>query len=222
MRFKSWLLNEDPDHFNIGSDYIDRFEDSTTFINLDGFTIYSSAPAVTHGQLIGRLSSCIGSIEGYLEGKAELKDVSWCVLQSLDKKGTLTHKSVEMMNSIMDGLTRKSMMEKAPDVISGRMWHKYKVISFWNPLSSIFKNKHHIVDFISKIKEKPNEFKYEIEGKMMTYEEFWSGQKTSPSLNFDPAKLHTMAPSSVKKALLGTSPYKGTDLATKMKSYAGD
>lgn len=222
MRFKSWLLNEDPDHFNIGSDYVDRFEDSTTFIILDGFTIYSSATAVTHGQLIGRLSSCISSIEGYLEGKAELKDVSWCILQSLDKKGTLTPKSVKMMNSIMHGTTRRSMMENVPDAVSGRMWHEYKVISFWNPMSTILRNKHHIVDFILKMKEKPNEFKYEVEGKMMTYEEFWSGQKISPSLKFDPAKLHTMVPSSAKKSLLGTSPYKGTDLATKMKSYTGD
>lgn len=222
MNFKIWLLNENPDNFKIGSEYIDRFEDSTTFIILDGFAIYSFEPAVTHEQLLGRLSYCADSIDSYLQGKSELKNVSSCILQSLDKKGALTHKSVEMMNNIIGYRSRQWIIENEPDAISGRMWSEYKVVSFWNPMASIFRNKQHITDFISKMKEKPNEFKYEVEGKMMSYEEFWSGKKISPSFNFDPSKLHTMEPSPAKKMLLGTSTYKGPDLAVKMKSYTGD
>lgn len=217
------MLKENPDNFRIGAEHIDRFEDSTTFMILDGFTIYSSASAVTHGQLLGRLAYCMDSIDSYLKGKSELKDVSWCILQSLDKKGTLTPKSVEMMNSTFDYRSRQDIIENVPDAISGRMWHEYKVVSFWNPMVSLLRNKRHIVDFISKMKENPNEFKYEVEGKMMSYEEFWSGKKILPNLNFDPSKLHTMTPSVAKKMLMGSPDQdKGPGLAIKMKTYAGD
>ena len=246
MNFKEWLLTEDPNDVIIGDTKLDWESGDTTFSLFDNFFIYANG-AVDHHDIISSVEFCRESFKKCLAGEIEPKDVSDCLNNggaghdypspypypmpaNIKTHGIPSRRAIELMLSLVESASdsfapRITSMETVPDVIHGRMWIKSKVVSFWNDVLHIQRNKSHILDFVRAIAGQEHTFYYDVEDELLDYDAFKTGTN-KPNPNFDPSKLHTMEPGPVKSTLmkgLGISPSpRDMDLPTRMRSYTGD
>ena len=235
--FLEWLFNEDPDHLSVDGEYIDRFEDSISFFCMGGLAIYSKGFNVMHRNMILWLRGCEDLIRAASEGGSDTKGIVDCLkrYESLNVVGNVDSASIKIMVSLLDlleelgieenQLGRNVVLRQVPDLIWGRMWPKLNVVSFWNRAADLLRNNEYIFDFMRLMEEKENEFRYEVEGKLLTHSEFKLGVPVY-SHSFDTSKLHTMPPGKAKefirKGLGKTRTIPRVDLSTKLKSYTGD
>lgn len=209
MRFKNWLLlREDPDSVELGDQSL-WWWDGLTFSLFDNYYVCSVAGyEVTHSDLMGEVSSCRDSISAGLDGSITPKEVADCIGDSrvITTYGIPSRRAMELMLLIPQNnhASRIATTSQAPDIINGRIWIESKVISFWNSVSTLMKNKDKILEFVrmaSRADEK--RFKYEVANMLVDYDRFVDGGFITKPVVFDPSKVHTMVPGPAKTQIMG-------------------
>jgi hypothetical protein len=215
MGFRKWLLNEDPDFVELGSgeqDYCSwRDEDSLCFI------VWRGGFAHAYG------ASHIGLYTLVAQGLRNKKN-------SIGLKGAPpVVQGIDIGNNDIAyaGVEREKMM---PHMLLGRAWvgercdneddpeggAKRRVLSFWNPPAQVYAHRKEIFEMIrdigsdrsvydwgSNASGDPRDYQYEVQGRMMGYDEFVGGAVKKANPLFDPSKVHTMLPGPVKGQLMG-------------------
>ena len=208
MEFRNWLLlKEDPDMVDIG-DHNLYWNDGLTFSLFDNYYVCSVAGyEVTHSDLMGEVSSCRDSISAGLDGSITPSEVADCIGDSrvITTYGVPSRRAMELMLLIPQyHASRIATSSQAPDIINGRIWIESKVVSFWNRVSTLMKNKDKILEFVrmaSRADEK--KFKYEVTNMLIDYDRFVDGGFITKPVVFDPSKVHTMAPGPAKTQIMG-------------------
>ena len=191
MEFKEWLLTEDPNDVTIGNKRLDWESGGTTFSLFDSFFIYAEG-VVDHQEMISGVEFCKEVLEGCLSGDMMPKDVSACLTRSnIKTHGIPGRRAIELMLSLVKSTSgsfapRITSIEAVPEVIHGRIWIESEVVSFWNDLSHIRRNKGHILEFVRAMGGREDKFRYDVEGELLDYDAFRAGD-AKPSPNFDPS-----------------------------------
>ena len=208
MQFKNWLLlKEDPDSVELGDQSL-WWWDGLTFSLFDNYYVCSVAGyEVTHSDLMGEVSSCRDSILAGLDGSITPREVADCIgdSQVITTYGIPSRRAMELMLLIPQNkhASRIATTSQAPDIINGRIWIESKIISFWNSVSTLMKNKDKILEFV-RMASRADErrFKYELTNMLVDYDRFVNGGFATKPVVFDPVKIHTMIPSPEKTQIM--------------------
>lgn len=208
MQFKNWLLlKEDPDSVDFG-DHNLYWCDGLTFSLFDNYYVCSvDGYETTHSDLMGEISSCRDAILAGVGGSITPKKVSECIQDSrvIDTYGVPSRRAMELMLSIpQHHASRVAISSQVPDIINGRIWIEPKVVSFWNGISTLMKNKENILEFVRMVSRADEKrFKYEVTNILVDYERFVKGGFITKPVVFDPSKVHTMVPGPAKTQMMG-------------------
>lgn len=207
MEFREWLLKEDPDAVDLGDEYL-HWNTGLTFSLFDNYYVCSvDEYETTHSELMGEVSSCRDAISSGLEGSITPREVADCIADSrvITTYGIPSRRAMELMLLIPQYSTSRFKASiQAPDVVHGRIWIESKVVSFWNGISTLMKNRDNIFEFV-RLASGRNEkvFKYEVTNILMDYDRFASGGHIMKPTVFDPSKVHTMLPGAAKTQMMG-------------------
>jgi hypothetical protein len=219
MGFREWLLNEDPNGLGLGSgnyDYCDfRDADAVPFIVYGGGYIRAS----THDTSLTHVHMYLSSLrpDNPVSEPVIVKG-SPPVLRGADR--TQDNFAGEGREAIMRHMVLGRLWTAAycwsDDDGAGNRGSRRRVISFWNPSAQVMPLKGEILSMIKEMDmedeytpgEKgrindPRDYQYEVQGRMMSYDEFVGGAVKKANPLFDPSKVHTMPPGPVKGQLMG-------------------
>lgn len=224
MRFREWLLKEDPDAVDLGDEYL-HWNTGLTFSLFDNYYVCSlDGYEITHSDLMGDVSSCRKDILAGLEGLITPKKVADRINNSrfITTYGIPSRRAMELMIEIPRyhaGRFETSM--KVPDIVHGRIWIESKAVSFWNGISTLMKSRDNIFEFV-RLASGRNEkvFRYEVTNILMDYDRFASGGHIMKPTVFDPSKVHTMPPGPAKAQMMGAMGFmrsKPVDVRDRMK-----
>lgn len=216
MRFREWLINEDPDELRTKKDaggMSVTFRSGVTFTLLDGYYLSSKGDGwVMHEVIARHVWECRDAIEAALEGRGPMEDVNRCLGFSLKTTGRLGDKALRQLQDTAGLMGFKDKYEEGkkkfvayrtlslneqPGIILGRIWPQHKTISFWNTARDLKERKGDVYAFMRSLGAKPEEFDFEVQNGTLTYDEFDNGRASS-SIGFDPSKVHTMLPGEAK------------------------
>lgn len=225
MRFREWLLKEDPDSVDLGDEYL-HWDTGLTFSLFDNYYVCSSDgyEPISHSDLLGEVYSCRDAISAGLEGSITPREVADCIADRrlIKTYGVPSRRAMELMLLIPQyNTSRLEASIQAPDVVHGRMWIESKVVSFWNGISTLMKNRDNIFEFV-RLASGRNEkvFRYEVTNILMDYDRFASGGHITKPTVFDPSKVHTMPPGPAKAQMMGAMGFmrsKPVDVRDRMK-----
>jgi len=219
MRFREWLLNEDPDEIRGRKDDSGKpitFRSGVTFTLLDGYWLWmKNQNWVMHEVIATHVWECRDAVEAALKGRGPAGDVDRCLGYSLNTGGRLGPESLRQLNDTADLITEKNDVEaggkfvayrnlslnRFPDIILGRIWPQHRVVSFWNRQGDINSKRDNILSFMRTYGADPKDYEFEVQNEMMTHGEFMAGRKATDQ-NFDPSKVHTMLPGEQKTRLM--------------------
>lgn len=241
MRFREWLLKEDPNGVGLGSgdyDYCDyRDADAVAFIVYDGGYIRADGhdTSLTH-------------VHMYLSALRPDNPLAGAV----DVAGSPP--VVPGLSRGDDNLIGRGREVLMSHMVLGRLWtaaycwsdgaqdnrgSRRRVVSFWNPPAQVFALRGEIISMVRGMDMQdeytpgdkgglndPREYVYEVQGDLMGYDEFMGGVSRGNVAGWDPSKAHTMEPGPAKAAMMRSAGMPagrvGADLPTRMKAYAGD
>lgn len=196
------ILNESPDNVLInGVTKSWSSRDAVCFSIIEGICVYKS-----YSNKPGSHDFLIASLFHIFEGgEKAIKEVG---ADGVVIKGGVNESNKRKLQPLFDsilsgkgGFNRNKCMEIVPDLIHGRLWtDEPKVVSFWNTMSTFNSIKSEIIDFV-KTFDDPRNFVYDTDMGQLSYNNFLGKNDNTPSQKFDPAKLHTMAPSLEKSIL---------------------
>lgn len=192
-------INESPDSIMInGITKSWDSSDAVCFSMIDDITIYDDrGKAAPHNFLVA------GLFHIFQNGDKGIKELE---SNGVTIKGSMTNNSIHQLKNLFDvissgkgGFKRDKSMRLAPNLIHGRLWKQNpKVVSFWNPMVILNRLKKDIVDFV-KIFDDPNNFVYDTDKGILSFEEFMGPGVSRESKFFDASKIHTMTPGPERK-----------------------
>lgn len=214
MRFREWLLNEDPDELRGRKDGTApiTFRSGVTFTLLDGYFLWmKNQDWVMHEVIATHVWECRDAVEAALKGRGPMGDVDRCLGYSLNTGGRLGPNALKQLRDTAALITEKNDVEvggkfvayrtlslnKFPDIILGRIWPQHRVISFWNRSGEVQSKRDNILAFMGAYGADPKDYEFEVQNEMMSHGEFMTGRKAR-SDDFDPSKVHTMLPGEEK------------------------
>lgn len=224
MKFKNWLVKEDPEGVTLPKGFVNYFDnDSITFCLIDNFYVYSDS--YTHESILLSLFENFEYAKPFPEA---IKVIGF--IRDVKKKAKFTKVFREKMTSAWVPLypdaedkfvlMRQDSLKYIPDLILGRLWTNRKVISFWNTTANVFKQKNKIIEFISRLKMKPYEFTYDVDNNLIDFQNFASGINQPQEI--DRAKIHTLSPEKKGEELkkMGAVPKTPIDIRIKQQLHS--
>lgn len=207
--FKEWLLKEDPDSVDTGSKIL-YWWDAISFFILDNLCIYQDGQ-FSHYDVEQKIRKDCAKVISSIHDPTVVSDRKM-IIKCINSTGAKTLGDPTYRD--IDLLIRAFVPERIPhsrpredETIRGRIWDDEKVISFWNSFKDVKAKEHKVFEFISSIGGSPSEYRYEVEGILLNYQQFLNGYQTkSPS--FDTSKIHTMIPGIEKTNAMKSLQYK--------------
>ena len=219
MKFKEWLLKEDPDKvplqsYNRGPNTL-MLTSGRTFSIFDQYALFSPVVGgrVIHDSIAWKVESAWMDMEEASEGKKSPGEIDKIMtsheLVGLSSVGNITQRGLDLLREtvkIIRGTSSKrsyrdSSVSNLPGVILGRLWEKEKIVSFWNKALDVFKESRNVINLVRHFGD-PGGFSYEVSNELLRYEDFLN-RRGGGKPDFDASILHTLPPGELKSQLQG-------------------